>query len=103
MDLTALDEIRELLGDARTRDLLAGIATDLRRRFASGKVEDIALDAHAIISSAGMLGFLDLVDLCRAIEQTCRSGADATLLLVRLYEERRLALGQIEVLRSLAA
>ena len=94
----ALDEIRELMGEEKTRDLLAGVAADLRARFRSDRPEDLAFDAHTTISTAGQFGFLDLSDLCREIEEACRIGADVTLLRVRLNQLRRQTLREIEEL-----
>ena len=97
----ALDEIRDLRG-GKTHDLLADFAADLRRRFASERVEDLAFDAHATISAAGMLGLVGLVDVCRDVEEACRAGADATLPLARLQEERRRVVYAIEGLHRAA-
>ena len=102
MDRAALNEICELMGETKTRELLADFALDLGKRFASEKVEAIALDAHATISPAGMFGFLDLVGVCRTVEEACRAGSDVALLLLRLKDERRRVLRWIVVLRKAA-
>lgn len=102
MDTAALYEMRELLGEQKTLALLADLATDLRSQFESGRTEDLAFDAHATISTAGLFGFLDLSNLCREVEEAYRAGASMTLLQVRLNEVRQQVLDQIEMLRTAA-
>jgi len=102
MNPAALDEILDLLGEAKTRELLGVLADDLGKRFASEKAEVIAFDAHATISSAGTFGFVSLASVCRTVENACRAGADVTPLLVRLNDERARALDQIAALRMAA-
>lgn len=57
MAQAAFGEIIDILGEARTHHLLAVLADDLSKRFASEKAENTAFDAHATISSAGTFGF----------------------------------------------
>lgn len=102
MGAAALDEMRELLGEQKTLALLANLAIDLRSRFGSGKAEDLALDAHATISTAGLFGFLDLSNLCREVEEAYRTGANMTLLQVQLNEVQQQVLDEIETLRTAA-
>jgi HPt (histidine-containing phosphotransfer) domain-containing protein len=72
MSATDLDDIRALMGPDWVRERLGDLAAELRTRFASTDNDSIARDAHALIGVAGMLGFGELSDLCRAVEVACR-------------------------------
>ena len=102
MVTAALDEIRELMGEEKALVLLADLAVDLRRRFASPRADDLAFDAHDMVSAAGLFGFVTLASLCREMEKACRAGADVRLLRSRIEEERRRVLARIEELRRAA-
>ena len=102
MNPAALEEIRDLVGEEKTRDLLGGLAADLRSRFTSPSAKDLAFDAHTTISCAGMLGFVTLANLCREIEEACRAGADLTILRAQLNKERRRVLSRIKEMRRAA-
>ncbi|WP_082528689.1 ATP-binding protein [Methylobacterium sp. Leaf466] len=95
-DPAILDELHDLLGPASLGQMLARFASELDRRFAA-PVRDAADwpavggDAHALVSSAGLLGFGRLSDACRTMEQVCtgpdRDEARSRLQLDRVREE----------------
>jgi HPt (histidine-containing phosphotransfer) domain-containing protein len=102
MNLRALDEIRELLGAEQTNELLRLLAIDLQQRFGRGMRDDLAFDAHAVVSAAGLLGFISLADLCREVEEACRAGWEVSDLQARLDKVRRETIDQIAALRMAA-
>jgi HPt (histidine-containing phosphotransfer) domain-containing protein len=103
MNLRALDEIRELIGAEQTNELLRLLAIDLQQRFERGmRRDDLAFDAHAVVSAAGLLGFISLADLCREVEEACRAGWEVSDLQARLDRVRRETIDQIAALRMAA-
>ncbi|HEV7439240.1 MAG TPA: Hpt domain-containing protein, partial [Methylobacterium sp.] len=75
---------------------------ELRDRFQPGETDrmQIAYDAHAMVSAAGMLGFVGLSELCREIEAAAHAGSDLKPLICRLDTLRTGALGTIRELRA---
>jgi PAS domain S-box-containing protein len=67
-DEAVLAELRHLLGADKSRDLLARFRDDLTTRLADPDPAGLKADAHALISSAGLLGFRRLSALARALE-----------------------------------
>ena len=102
MNLGALDEIRELIGAEQTSELLRLLAIDLQQRFGQGKRDDLAFDAHAVVSAAGLLGFISLANLCREVEAACRAGWEVSDLQVRLDRVRSETIDRIAALRMAA-
>lgn len=89
MNYAAFDEVRALIGAERTLSLLSAFAQDLGQRFRSEAPDDLALDAHAMISSAGVFGFTELACVCREVEEACRAGCKVEALRARLDQARR--------------
>ena len=77
-DQTTLAAIRDMAGATAVVSLLSKFLTDLDSRMATepGDADGwriVGSDAHAIVSSAGMLGFIPLSEVCRTLEHLCRS------------------------------
>ncbi|WP_375464780.1 ATP-binding protein [uncultured Methylobacterium sp.] len=89
-------------GRAHAGVLLDLMANELRERFRPGETDrvQVAHDAHALISAAGMLGFADLSRLCRAIEVAAHADADLDPLIRRLEVQRAEVLAVIGRLRA---
>jgi signal transduction histidine kinase/CheY-like chemotaxis protein/HPt (histidine-containing phosphotransfer) domain-containing protein len=62
----------------------------------------LARDAHALISTAGQLGFHELSEACRELEQACHAGADLKVALAKVESGGRRVLGEIAELRTAA-
>jgi HPt (histidine-containing phosphotransfer) domain-containing protein len=99
VNYAAFNEVRALIGTERTFGLLSDFARDLGHRFRSEAPGDLALDAHAMISSAGVFGFKELVCACRDMEEACRTGCEVGALRTRLDQARRDTLDEIDWLR----
>ncbi|GJD95196.1 PAS domain S-box protein [Methylobacterium iners] len=107
IDRTVYDELAELMGQRRMGDLLDGLAKQIEAGLGEAHLAKIDRDrlageAHRLVSSAGLLGFGELSDLCRELEEACKQGSDLerTLASVRLARHR--ALIEIEALRVAA-
>jgi signal transduction histidine kinase/DNA-binding response OmpR family regulator len=102
LDRDALSAVRDSIGTPRVLSLLALLEAELRDRFQPGETDrmQIAYDAHAIVSAAGMLGFVGLSELCREIEAAAHAGSDLKPLICRLDTLRTGALGTIRELRA---
>jgi signal transduction histidine kinase/CheY-like chemotaxis protein/HPt (histidine-containing phosphotransfer) domain-containing protein len=64
--------------------------------------DSLAKDAHALISTAGQLGFHELSEACRELEQACHAGSDITAALVKVENGGRRVLNEIAELRTAA-
>lgn len=102
LDTAVLAEMKESFGADRLGTMLGLLASELTQRLRSdeGGREQIAYDAHALVSAAGSLGFVGLSRLCREVEAAARTGADLTLLIERLQEQRTVTLRMIEELMA---
>ncbi|MGH1571253.1 Hpt domain-containing protein [Methylobacterium sp. P31] len=87
-----------MIGRERTLGLLSDFANDLDRRFRSEAPDDLAFDAHAMTSSAGLFGFGELACVCREVEEACRAGCEVGALRTRLDQARRDTLDEIDEL-----
>lgn len=80
IDLTVFADLKVMVGQERMVGLLAMLADELAGRFGPSSNahdrEQIAGDAHAMVSAASMFGFSSLADLCREVEAACRAGKD---------------------------
>ncbi|GEP04985.1 hypothetical protein MOX02_30230 [Methylobacterium oxalidis] len=104
LDRTALTALEETIGAARLQSLLSLLAGELGERFRPGETDrtQIAHDAHAMVSAAGVLGFTGLSVLCREIEAAANSGADLAVPLRRLETLRSATLATIRELQEAA-
>lgn len=96
VNYSVFNEVRALIGTERTFGLLSDFARDLGQRFRSEAPEDLAFDAHAMTSSAGLFGFGELARVCREIEEACRTGCQVGALRTRLDQARRDTLDEID-------
>ena len=83
-DPAVLGDLGDLVGPDRLALMLGKFDLELARRFASHPFGEyprgdgwpsIGQDAHTLVSTAGLLGFLRLSDLCRELEQACTAPA----------------------------
>jgi CheY-like chemotaxis protein/HPt (histidine-containing phosphotransfer) domain-containing protein len=93
-DSAPLDDLRDMVGPDATISIVGKFVADLDRRLLGepngmSGWHDIGNDAHALVSTAGLLGFGRLSEACRTLEQTCalapfdEKAAQAHLSLVR--------------------
>ena len=69
--------------------------------LAAGEDRDgLAREAHSLVSSAGMLGFVALSDGCRALEEACGGTGDLEDALRGVLAARSEALAEIERLKA---
>ncbi len=108
LDAEAFAGIRDRMGPERTNSLLMLLEAELRARFAvtdpspQADVDrtQLAHDAHAMISAAGILGFSGLSALCREVEAACHAGEDLRPLIHRLTDLRSGTIRTIQALRA---
>jgi CheY-like chemotaxis protein len=105
-DSTVFEGVVSLLGGEKTAALLERLAQQLQQFGEGGTAgagrERIGREAHAMISSAGLLGFTRLSELCRRIEVESASGADLAPALAQMAELRRSMLRDIGPLKDKA-
>jgi PAS domain S-box-containing protein len=99
------DRIVGMLGREQMANLLRVLSDLLADRFAEARLvpDDrarLAADAHSIVSSAGMLGFMRLSRSCAALEEACLGGADLTIVLADVVAARRVTLQLIAALQA---
>ena len=100
---TAYRTLVASIGPENSRRVFEGFEQELRRRFQDvGRADraGLARDAHAIRGEAGQLGFPDLAQACRELEDACESGGRIERPMERVDIERRRALKAIALLRA---
>lgn len=102
LDAEVLETMRSRFGQDRVDGLLDMLAGELSQRFrlAINDRQEIAHDAHAMVSAAGMLGFAGLSDLCRELEAAAHAGGDLSHLIRRLEVQRAKTLRIIRSIRA---
>ena len=111
LDSGTFAAVRDTMGSERVRALLTLLENELQGRFAFGAAPgtparlgvdraQLATDAHAMVSAAGVLGFVGLSHLCREIEAACHGGRELGALVDRLAVLRTDTLGAIRSLRA---
>ncbi|MCE4223706.1 PAS domain-containing protein [Methylobacterium sp. C25] len=108
LDQDAFASIKERMGADRIQALLVLLEEELQARFAATDLQNsdvvdraqLAHDAHAMVSAAGILGFVRLSRLCREVEAACHAGDDLVPLIRRLAELRGGAIQTIQELRA---
>jgi PAS domain S-box-containing protein len=102
LDAAVLDGMRSKFGAERVDGLLDMLAGELSQRFRLSVTDrqEIAHDAHAMVSAAGMLGFGGLSELCRELEAAANSGSDLAHLIRRLEIQRAKTLRIIRTMRA---
>jgi HPt (histidine-containing phosphotransfer) domain-containing protein len=93
LDEAVLSDLQVIGGDAMVERLLDRFETDCRGRFADLDRSQIARDAHALVSSAGMLGLRRLSQACARLEAACSGERDVLPLVgeVRILADEALA------------
>jgi HPt (histidine-containing phosphotransfer) domain-containing protein len=96
----AFEELVAAAGRDRALGMLERFGDQLKERFADESLtpadpERLAKNAHAAVSMAGMLGFEELSQLCRRVEESARSGGELEPLIQELKTSRDAALDQI--------
>lgn len=98
LDHGALQELAGLIGADKVQDLLGRFRGELSERLTATTTAELKADAHAVVSTAGLLGFSALAALARVVEQKAEAGEDLQPHLARLQEAKRAALAQLETL-----
>jgi HPt (histidine-containing phosphotransfer) domain-containing protein len=70
------DDFKRMVGTDATAKWLSRLDSQLETVFASGgcdriELQTLAAQSHAIVSQAALLGFADLAERCRELEQAC--------------------------------
>jgi HPt (histidine-containing phosphotransfer) domain-containing protein len=111
-DLAPLDretygKLVTLIGREKVLKLLDNLGAQLTRTLEGPCLdpsdrERLGREAHAMVSMAGMLGFIELSGLCSEVEQACRGGLDLELCLARVRETRGTTLRMIATMAEAA-
>lgn len=80
-DREAFEEVQAVMGSERVSDWISKFLQQLATTFPAAGAEipsreQLARDAHALVSHAGFLGFLELALLCSELEGVCMRGED---------------------------
>ncbi|MCJ2107567.1 response regulator, partial [Methylobacterium sp. E-041] len=102
LDPAVFDALKDGFGPERVATLLDLMGSELRDRFRTDEDDrvQVAHDAHALVSAAGMLGFTRLSRLCREIEAAAHGDGDLRPLIHRLEIQRAEVLGTIHKLKA---
>ncbi|WP_267360947.1 MULTISPECIES: PAS domain S-box protein [unclassified Methylobacterium] len=104
IDPSVFADLKEMVGHERMAGLLTMLADELAQRFGSSSLahdrDRVARDAHAMVSATSMVGFCSLSDLCRSVEEACRSGYAYEPLLVELCSRSADTIAEIALLRA---
>ncbi|HEV2558729.1 MAG TPA: ATP-binding protein [Microvirga sp.] len=103
LDRAILAELMEVGGAPMVQRLLDQFAANYAARFADQAPAQVARDAHALVSSAGMLGLTRLSQACARLEAACEVEADVSPLLTGVRAEAEAALAAAAAWRSEAA
>jgi PAS domain S-box-containing protein len=100
LDDARLDELRLRIGAVNTANLLQMFETEARARFAGDQIEStsnqmLAQQAHNLAGAAGMLGFVEFMLACRALEAAVDSADDLATAIERCCAARDRALAEI--------
>ncbi len=73
-----LDDLGSVIGADKLQRLLVRFSDSLRTAFPTGSraPEDVAREAHTLISMSGMLGCERLSGACRALEMAAKGGSE---------------------------
>ena len=95
-----LGELVALIGEAKVVELLGRLRAELPGRFVAPDPETLRADAHAIASSAGLLGFSVMSEAARALETALDSGQDMVPVLARALLARQETIARITELKA---
>ena len=101
------DQMKELLGVEKVNDLVSQLAALIAERLSDTALNSadpvrLATQAHAIVSTAGLLGFSDLSKACADLEAACRQGAPIDNCLAVVRTTRQHAIESLDILRQAA-
>jgi HPt (histidine-containing phosphotransfer) domain-containing protein len=105
LDRAIFDELVDLIGEQRSFALLGRLEKLLSSRCEGPPATDltqIASEAHAMVSVAGMLGFKELSDASREVERACLTGAPVEDLIDTCRHLCESALADIAALKVLS-
>lgn len=93
-DVGFFDEVCSTMGGAWVANELSNLEARIKSMFEEGHLssddrEQIARNAHALASAAGMLGFSQLSWLCRELEDACNRDKDFSSLLRQAQDTSR--------------
>jgi HPt (histidine-containing phosphotransfer) domain-containing protein len=93
-DQQAFDSLRTLMGAQRVSEWIERFLQQLEATFPVAAAEIpprdlLARNAHALVSHAALLGFLELARLCGELEEACVSGGDVDLPIGRVRAAAR--------------
>jgi CheY-like chemotaxis protein/HPt (histidine-containing phosphotransfer) domain-containing protein len=108
LETTVIDELRALIGQQNLNGLLRMFELEAGQRFAQqpGDADDVAAisaEVHGFAGGAGMLGFVELMEACRALNAALLIGSGVPAALEACRAARDRALAEIEKLKSAAA
>ena len=90
LDEAVFSGLADMIGGDKAAGLARRFAKDLTRRFADTDKQDaLRVDAHTIVSSAGMLGFKTLSESASALEQACEGNEDLSHYLRQFLDLRQ--------------
>lgn len=98
MDRSALQELAGLIGTDKVQDLLRRFRDELSQRLCDTSPALLKADAHAIVSTAGLLGFSILAAAARRVEQIVEAGEPLDGHLADLQQAKRAALAHLDLL-----
>jgi PAS domain S-box-containing protein len=101
------EDVRETLGNEKTQLYIKGLrdlveSIEINRMEPGEHKEDVRRNAHQIVSTAGMLGFLQLSDAAIALETACDRDGDITAPLRQVLKAGAIAKRQMDELRIAA-
>ncbi len=103
LDGAKLDQLRERVGKQNVMKLLALLKIEASERFRTEPISTdlhplVAEEAHSFAGAAGMLGFDELTDACRALEAAVAEGQAVDIAVDRCRVARDRAVAKIETL-----
>jgi CheY-like chemotaxis protein/HPt (histidine-containing phosphotransfer) domain-containing protein len=107
LDRETYGNLVTLMGREKVLKLLDNLGAQLTRTLEGPCLdvsdrERLGREAHAMVSMAGMLGFVELSGLCSEVEQACLGGLDLELFLARVRETRGTTLRMIAAMADAA-
>jgi CheY-like chemotaxis protein len=107
LDAAVFDDLSAMVGRDRTLwmlDKLVESVTRLQKADAGGPHDrqQLARDAHSLVSAAGMLGFMELSGAYSELERACVEGSDVAGALDRVKWAGNQALAEISSLKNAA-
>jgi HPt (histidine-containing phosphotransfer) domain-containing protein len=105
LDVEVYRDLTALLGADKIDPLLVRLEGQLAAGFAGVDPRSVdraklANEAHRLVSQCGMLGFLELAEICRELEIVCLATGDIALLIERARSARDRAVQEIGRLKG---